>query len=127
MLGDVRPSGSRLAPGSFLQSPDLSGSQTFLKGRTSMKALQKHLLWTLALAVGSSTVGVMQATAQDRDHDRDHNQYQTYNNQWNNRAYQEGVRQGQDDRAHNRGQHYRGRYDNDRDRAAYEAGYDQAY
>ena len=96
-------------------------------GGLKMKALQKHLLWTLALAVGSSTVGVMQVTAQDRDHDRDQNQYRTYNDQTNNAAYQQGMRHGQDDRVHNREQRYRGRYNNDRDRAAYQAGYDQGY
>jgi hypothetical protein len=98
-----------------------------------MKALQKHLLWTLALAVGSSTVGVMQASAQDRDRDwnrdRDRNQNQSsiYNNQATNPAYQQGMRHGQEDRAGNRERRYRGSFDNDRDRAAYQAGYDQAY
>jgi hypothetical protein len=94
-----------------------------------MKAFQKHLLWTLTLALGGSTVGVMQATAQDRDRDRDRdqNQYPAYNNQSNNQAYQQGMRHGQEDRAANRDRRYRGRFNNDRDRTAYQAGYDQAY
>ena len=91
-----------------------------------MKALQKHLLWTLALAVGSSTVGVMQATAQDRDHDRSQNQYPAYN-QSTSPAYQQGMRHGQEDRAKNRDRRYRGQFNNDGDRSAYQAGYDQAY
>ena len=41
-----------------------------------MKALQKRLVWTLAFAVSAATVGVMQATAQDRGHDQDQGQNQ---------------------------------------------------
>ena len=85
-----------------------------------MKLLNKHLVWTLTLALGSAVVPLT-ANAQDRDwHDRDR-----YGNQdMNNRAYQEGMRDGQRDRASNRGQQYRGRYSND---PAYQAGYNRAY
>jgi len=91
-----------------------------------MKALKKQLLWTLALAVSGGTVAVMQATAQDRGPYRNQSPYWANNDQSSN-AYQQGLREGQDDRAHNRGQRYRGRFNNDRDRAAYQAGYDQGY
>jgi len=40
-----------------------------------VKALQTHLL-TLALALGSTTVGVMQAAAQDRGDDQEQSQHQ---------------------------------------------------
>src|SRR5690349_7691790 len=87
-----------------------------------MKSLNKHLVWTLTLALGSAVVPVT-ATAQDRDwHDRNG---QNTNQDWsNNRAYQDGMRDGQQDRARNRAQQYRGRFSND---PAYQAGYNRGY
>src|SRR5262249_54770982 len=87
-----------------------------------MKSLNKHLVWTLALALGG-TVGAVNATAQDRDwRDRyDQNGYQDWDN---NRAYQEGMRDGQRDRLDNQSQQYRGRYRND---PAYQEGYNRGY
>jgi len=87
-----------------------------------MKLLNKHLVWALTLALGS-TVGAVSATAQDRDwHDRNG---QNGNQDWsNNRAYQEGMRDGQRDRDSNRSQQYHGLYSND---SAYQAGYNRGY
>lgn len=94
-----------------------------------MKTLQNHLLWTLALAVGTSTIAVMQATAQDRGHDQEpaQNQNRPRYDRSNSPAYQQGMQHGQQDRASNRDRSYRGQYDNDNDRRDYQAGYDQAY
>ncbi|PYX98971.1 MAG: hypothetical protein DMG64_20400 [Acidobacteria bacterium] len=89
-----------------------------------MKLFNKHLAWTLAVALGGS-VGAVSAAAQDRDW-RDHDRYgqDGYQDSSNNRAYQDGMRDGQRDRASNRGQRYRGRYSND---PSYQAGYNRGY
>jgi hypothetical protein len=96
-----------------------------------MKALKKRLVWTLALTVGSATVGIMQATAQDRNHDQDQGQAQNQDKAYIHRsgspAYQQGVQHGQQDRNDNRDRHYRGQYDSANDRSDYQAGYDQGY
>jgi len=96
-------------------------TDVFMREKT-MKSLKKHIVWTLALALGGS-IGVVNATAQDRD---GHDRYgQNGNQDWsNNRAYQEGMRDGQRDRSDNRSQQYRGRYSND---PAYQTGYNRGY
>src|ERR1700747_3578778 len=91
----------------------------FMRREKTMKSLNKHLVWTLALALGGS-IGAVHAAAQDRDWDHDR-QAQNRDQNWSNdRAYQEGMRDGQRDRASNRAQQYRGRYSND---SGYQAGY----
>ena len=87
-----------------------------------MKPLNKHLVWTLALVLGGS-IGAVKATAQDRDW-RDRYGQNGYQDWSNNRAYQEGMRDGQRDRYANRAQQYRGRYSSD---PAYQAGYNRGY
>lgn len=86
-----------------------------------MKSLNKHLVWTLTLALGSAVVPLT-ATAQDRDW-RDRYGQDRYQDS-NNAAYQDGMRDGQQDRARNHAQQYRGRYSND---PAYQAGYNRGY
>lgn len=92
-----------------------------------MKTLQKQLLWTLALAVGSTTVGVMQVSAQDGGRGQDQGSHRSYSERSGSPAYQQGMQQGQQDRNENRDRQYRGQYQNPNDRADYQAGYDQGY
>jgi hypothetical protein len=65
----------------------------------------------------------------DGDHDRDDGYYrQNRDSRDNQRSYQDGFRDGQNDRAHNRGFQIRNRHWNDRnDRDAYASGYRNGY
>jgi hypothetical protein len=72
---------------------------------------------------------------QDKDRDHDRQSQTDRDHQWegdrgdysSNPAYQQGLRQGQDDRTHNRAHQYRHTSGNEADRRAYQAGYDQGY
>ena len=92
-----------------------------------MKTLQKQLLWTLALAVSSTTIGAIRAIAQDGGRSQDRHQSGSYDDRSASPAYQQGMQQGQQDRNENRDRQYRGQYQNPNDRADYQAGYDRGY
>lgn len=100
-----------------------------------MKLQLRRAVWALALAFTMAVlVTPLIVTAQSeqglehgRGHDKSDQVKDSDGNSANSSSYQQGWNHGQEDRANNRVRLYHVRFDNDRDRRAYESGYDQGY
>src|SRR5579864_2969997 len=98
-----------------------------------MKLHLRHAVWALALAFTMAVlVTPMIVAAQSeqglehgRGHDKSDQGKDRDDNNANSSSYQQGWNHGQEDRANNRARGYHVRFDNNRDRRAYESGYDQ--
>lgn len=85
-----------------------------------MRKRLKQGVWVVALVL---SIGISGATVRAVAAPQPQDQHQDYTN---NRAYQQGMKDGKDDRAHNRDHYHKRHYKKDEDSKAYEAGYQSA-